>query len=258
MKILTFISACLAIAAVDAGKGKGIGKGMGMGKGKGKGGKKHGSRSRDVYDSGQNGGDDATHTGKLCREFETSFVITYSGPQEVFDESNPEAIAFLEESIRDVYNAEVTHHSQKVLDSVTLEGQSLAEESSGNNRRLQSSAGLRYKLLNVYSAKGRCRNCRRNSNLLKNDAVRKLGEGLSRGRELHQSQGSGISRFNFFLVERLTNQDEFDTFLSITEASISNSVPISLLAIDTTTPPGGFFTNDSQDDPFELAGGGSP
>ena len=268
MKTLTFISACLAIAAVCADRGKG-------------GGKKSSSASRDMYGGDQTVDDDST-AKKLCREFETTFVIVYTGPQEEFDESNSAAIIFLQNSIRDVYNTEVTHHSQRILDTVTLQEQSLVEETSDNNRELQSKFGSRFRLLNVYAATGRCSNCSRNSKLLSNDAARKLGEGRFRRRELHQSEGSGISRFNFFLVETLTSQDQFEMFFSITDASISNSIPITLLATDATAAPGGNnddqvngdqgnntdldltwignlgpvnFTNDSQDDPLELVGG---
>jgi hypothetical protein len=276
MKMLIFISACLAIATVGADMGKaGIKNNV------------HDSGSRDVRGKAEGIGsyddDDGykADTKSSCKHpFESTFVIVYSGPQEVFDESNPEAIIFLQETIRDVYNSEVSHHSERVLDTVTLLEQSLLLETAGDNRELQSSFSLRYRLLNVYSASGRCRNCRRNSNLLNNDAARNLQSGRYRRRQLHVSQGTGISRFNFFLVERLTSQNEFDTFLSITDASISNSVPSSLTAINAPTstptdnanddePPIGDsvnftwvgsispvnFTNDSQDDPLELIGG---
>ncbi|KAI2497508.1 hypothetical protein MHU86_17010 [Fragilaria crotonensis] len=285
MKTLTFISACLAIAAVGADMGKGGVKVEAPDSG-----------SRDVHGKAEGGrsyddddGYKADTKSSCLHPFESTFVIVYSGPQEVFDESNPDAIIFLQETIRDVYNTEVSHHSERVLDTVTLQEQSLMLETAGNTRELQSSIGLRYRLLNVYSASGRCRNCRRNSNLLNNDAARNLGSGRYRRRELHVSQGTGISRFNFFLVERLTSQNEFETFLSITDASISDSVPSTLTAINAPTstpttnangsgidsqptddePPTGDgvdftwvgslspvnFTNDSQDDPLELVGG---
>ena len=90
------------------------------------------------------------------------------------------------------------------------------------------------------------------------------------------SQDTPVTRFEDRLVQILTNQDRFRMFLSITDASISNTIPPNITQVesivigptDDTRPPTAspttpndfswvtsiLITNDSRDDPFQLVG----
>jgi hypothetical protein len=238
----------------------------------------------------------------LDQRFETSMFLLFTGPKKIFNESKSEAIQFLEASIKRAFNLEVSPNSDRFLDSVTLLEQTLVRDTSpptkrgnnNNNKRHLQKIGRSLKLLNFYTVTGRCRSCRTNAKLLTNDAVkrRRLLEKplrtLSR-RSLQQSssttttsQDTPVKRFEDSLVRILTNQDRFRMFLSITDASISNTIPPNITQVesiiiepndDRTSPAGTrpptasptspydfswvtaiHITNDDRNDPFQLIG----
>ncbi|KAI2497509.1 hypothetical protein MHU86_17011 [Fragilaria crotonensis] len=282
MKIIPFLFLCYCLlAAVDASKGgkkgggkKGGGKKGGGKKGGGKGGGKKGGKKSYGCDD-HSGSHDVLRRRRLNKgetnedpadeclsSFEADFAISYAGPTAVFDESNEDAIAFLQDTIRDVYNEEIKPETGLELDDVQLESQKLAcsassssgkssseDHSSGddddddyNYRRLQ----IRYSLLNTYSTTGRCRNCFRRTSILRNDAARRRFL-FSRDRRLQSASADAISRFNDKLAQ-LLSESEFSTFSKVTMASISDEPPV------TTDDTASDDTSAPTDDTSEPAG----
>lgn len=183
-----------------------------------------------ICDASDNGSQDFHKGHKRDKErnddtetFESTFYIAYTGPEEKFDVNDVDAVAFLQNSIRDTYNSDIgcDTTTNLVLNSVILNDQSLTI-TRGNNREL-ATYGLRYSLLNSYIATGRCKNCGGSATLLKNDAARRALEKHFRRRDL---QASAIASFNDNLVTTLTSQQDFKAFQVITGASITSDQPV--------------------------------
>lgn len=193
-----FLLFMLLIATCTAGKG-----------GKGKGGKKcnEGKRGRRRLAKGND--DDERDT------FDSGFYIAYVGPEEKFDESNFEAIAFLQDSIRDTYNGQIGCEGGIFAESVELTNQTLLSVvDSRERRRLQGKFGLTYSLLTFLTVKGSCANtCPNGNRIVGNDAARRLRRRL---------QSEAIDNFNTEIVVVLnTNED----FANVEYALISDYLP---------------------------------
>lgn len=160
------------------------------------------------------------------QEFESGFFISYTGLEERFDVANTDAVEFLQDSIRDVYNQEIGADTDVFVNEVILFNQTLATIQTG--RRLQFGGfGLTFSVVSFYTVKGDCRSCGRTPRMVNDAARRKLGRVL-RKRSL---QESGVDRFNSKIVDTLTTREEFQT---IETASLSNEEP----------PPGLEYSED--------------
>lgn len=176
--------------------------------------------------------------GDDTEAFTTTFHIAYTGPERKFNKNNVGAIAFLQNSIRDTYNSEIVCDTMDlVLDSVNLNEQSFTVIK--NRNRELATTGLRYSLINTYSATGRCKACRGTAKLLKNDAARRKLESHFRYRYL---QEDAIASFNDNLLTTLTNQQDYAAFQVITGVSITNEIPVDWAAPDTDYLEGLNFT----------------
>jgi hypothetical protein len=161
--------------------------------------------------------------------FVSTFYITYAGPEDKFDATNGDAIQFLQNSIRDTYNAEIGCDSDLILDDVQLGQQTLTVVETGGGNRKLGSIGLAYSLINKYTATGRCKNCGGQARLVTNDAVkRKLQSHIRRHRQVQQTttgSDNPLTQFNANLVTALTDQTDFESFRTIQGASLTDDQP---------------------------------